>query len=140
MKKFKTLFITTLLATATSSLVYANTPEQQFQQGVEAAEQGIPEAQYNLGLMYYNGQGVKQDYQQAEKLFQQAAEQGIAQAQYNLGVMYNNGRGVKQDYQQAVKWYQQAAEQGIAEAQYNLGLMYYNGQGVKQDYQQAEKL
>ncbi|MDA0238165.1 MAG: hypothetical protein O3B03_06590, partial [Proteobacteria bacterium] len=30
-----------------------------------AAEQGNAKAQYNLGLMYDNGQGVPQDYQEA---------------------------------------------------------------------------
>jgi TPR repeat protein len=28
----------------------------------KAAEQGLSEAQYNLGVMYANGEGVAQDY------------------------------------------------------------------------------
>ena len=35
----------------------------------KAAEQGAASAQLNLGLMYYNGQGVTQDYVQAHKWF-----------------------------------------------------------------------
>jgi len=55
--------------------------------------------------MYYNGQGVPQDYVQAVKWYRLAAEQGVANAQVNLGVMYVNGQGVPRDYVQAVKWY-----------------------------------
>ena len=63
-----------------------------------AAEQGDATAQYNLGIMYDNGQGVPQDYKEAIKWYRLAAEQGNAKAQYNLGAMYDNGEGVPQDY------------------------------------------
>ena len=113
------------------------------------AEQGLPEAQVNLGLMYDRGQGVPQDYAEALKWYRKAAEQGNAkavkwcrkaaeqgnaEAQYNLGIMYDKRLGVPQDYAEAVKWYRKAAEQGFAEAQTNLGIMYYTGQGVPKDY------
>jgi hypothetical protein len=101
------------------------------------AQQGDAYAQYNLGLMYFNGQGVPQDYGQAMQWYRQAAEQGFAQAQHNLGFMYANGQGVPQDYGQAVQWYRRAAEQGHAGAQVNLGTMFLLGQGVPQDYGQA---
>ena len=73
------------------------------------AEQGIAEAQYNLGVMYESGNGVVQDYAEAVKWYRLAAEQGYAVAQYNLGLMYDNGDGVVQDYAEAVKWYRLAA-------------------------------
>ena len=97
------------------------------------AEQGDAYAQYNLGLMYDNGQGVLQDDKEAVKWYTKAAEQGYADAQYNVGVMYANGRGVLQDDKEAVKWYTKAAEQGDADAQLNLGVMYAKGRGVLQD-------
>jgi uncharacterized protein len=56
-----------------------------------AAEQGYAEAQYNLGVMYGNGNGVVQDYAEAVKWYRLAAEQGNAKAQNNLGVMYEYG-------------------------------------------------
>ena len=52
------------------------------------AEQGYAKAQYNLGVMYYNGYGVPQDYKEAARFYTLAAEQGDADAQYNLGLMY----------------------------------------------------
>ena len=58
-----------------------------------------------LGVMYANGQGVKQDYAKAVELYQKAAEQGDASAQYNLGIMYKNGLGVKQNYTKAKEYF-----------------------------------
>ncbi|SIN72081.1 Sel1 repeat-containing protein [Sulfurivirga caldicuralii] len=43
----------------------------------EAAEQGHAEAQYKLGLMYDNGQGVRQDKSKAKMLFGQACDNGF---------------------------------------------------------------
>ena len=60
----------------------------------QAAEQGVVEAQYNLGFMYVKGQGVAQDYKTAIKWYSQAAEQGDAKAQYILGLTYGLGKGV----------------------------------------------
>ena len=74
-----------------------------------AAEQGYAVAQNNLGQMYDNGQGVRQDYQEALKWYRRAAEQGIASAQNNLGLMYENGRGVRRDFIRAHMWYTVAA-------------------------------
>ena len=82
----------------------------------QAVEQGDAQAQYNLGVCYYEGQGVPQDYVEAVKLYRKAAEQGYALAQYNLGVCYYNGRGVPQNYTEAVKCFRKAAEQGDAVA------------------------
>ncbi len=98
------------------------------------AERGDVKAQFILGVMYANGQGVPQDYAEAVKWYRKAAEQGNAEAQHDLGLMYGEGLGVPQDYARAVKWYRKAAEQGYAYAQSNLGVMYGIGQGVPQDY------
>jgi uncharacterized protein len=98
-----------------------------------SAEQGYAAAQFELALMYSNGEGVLQDYKEAAKWYRLSAEQGIAEAQFNLALMYDNGRGVLQDYKEAAKWYRLSAEQGTANAQANLGVMYSKGQGVPQD-------
>ena len=96
-------------------------------QTLEAATQGDALAQYNLGLMYANGQGVAQSYAKAFEWYSKAANQGLAPAQYNLGVMYANGQGVAQSYAKAFEWYSKAAAQGNASGQHNLGGMYYGG-------------
>ena len=98
-----------------------------------AAESGDAEAQYNLGNVYYLGEGTPKDYTEAAKWYRLAAEQGNATAQNNLGVMYDEGEALPQDDREAVKWYRKAAEQGNATAQYNLGVMYDLGEGVPKD-------
>ncbi len=104
---------------------------------LEAAERGMPKAQFSLGVMYSNGCGVPQDYSKAVHWYREAAEQEMPKAQFNLGVMYFTGRGVQQDYAKAAHWYRKAAEQGHAGAQFNLGVMYSEGRGVPQDYSEA---
>ena len=103
------------------------------------AEQGVADAQFNLGVMYTFGFGVPQDYAEAMKWYRLAAQQGQASAQNNLALMYENGYGVPQDYAKAVKWYRLAAEQGVVQAQFNLGVAYAKGQGIPPDFVQAHK-
>ena len=71
----------------------------------------------NLGLLYQEGYGVEQDWQQAAELFRQAAEQGDDAAQFNLGLSYAQGEGVPQDYDEAAKWWKRAAKQDNKDAQ-----------------------
>lgn len=101
------------------------------------AEQGDAAAQFNIGVMYYIGQGVPQNYAQALKWYRMAANQGDATAQFNIGLMYAKSQGVPQNYAQALIWYRMAADQGDASAQLNLALMYAKGRGVPQNYVRA---
>jgi TPR repeat protein len=103
------------------------------------AEQGEATAQVGLGWMYNNGQGVPQDYAQAQYWYEKAATQGNQQAQVNLGTFYNLGHGVPQDYLKALVLFRLAADQGNALAQVKLGAMYEDGKGVLQDLAQAYK-
>ncbi len=101
------------------------------------AEQGKAEAQRQLASMYYKGQGVSRDYDQACAWYRKAADQGDALAQSNLGYLYAMGQGVRQDYREAAAWYWRAAIQGDAVAQYRLGVLFEKGQGVAQSEVQA---
>ena len=120
------------LALCTTSALAADFNETQ-----KLAEQGDARAQFNLAIMYENGDGVPQDNQKAVEWYRKAAEQGHANAQLNLGFMYEKSYGVPQDKQKAVEWYRKAAEQGHATAQYNLAIMYKKGEGVPQDKKKA---
>jgi TPR repeat protein len=99
------------------------------------ADQGLAVGQFNLGLMYDNGQGVPRNYAEAMKWYRLAADQERADAQYQLGHLYYQ----QADYTEAVKWFQLAADQGRPDAQSNLGAMYAEGEGVPQDLVQALK-
>ncbi len=77
------------------------------------AEQGDAAAQFNLGLMYYDGQGVPQDFREARRWFQRSADQGYEKAQLNLGAMYGSGKGLRRpDYVQAYVWLSLCAAAG----------------------------
>ncbi len=99
----------------------------------KAAAQGHAKAQFNLGWMYADGEGVPKDAVKAVEWFQKAAAQGDAEAQFYLGWSYDRGKGVPQDEKQAVEWFQKAAAQGHAKAQFSLGGMYAQGKGVPKD-------
>ena len=101
------------------------------------AEEGDARAQYYLGIMHANGEGVPENDRQAAYWFQKSARQGNSQSQYHLGAMYANGEGVPEDDPQAVYWFRKSAKQGDARAQFNLGVMYEFGEGVPEDDRQA---
>jgi uncharacterized protein len=104
-----------------------------------AGDQGSVDAQFFLGKMYTDGQGVAQNDTEASHWFRRAADQGDAVSQYSLGFNYANGRGVPRNEAEAVRWYRMAADQGLAGAQLNLGVMYANGRGVPQNHVEAYK-
>lgn len=76
------------------------------------ANQGDAVAQFNLGMMYYNGEGVHQDYAKAVEWYTKSANQGDAKAQNNLGGMYVKGQGVRQNYRTAKEWFGKACDNG----------------------------
>jgi TPR repeat protein len=69
------------------------------------AESGNLDAQINLANMYFDGNGVPQDYREGVKWYQLAADKGSADAQIALGFLYEYGDAVRQDYVQAYKWF-----------------------------------
>ena len=105
------------------------------------AEAGIADAQFLLGLMHANGQGVEQNFYRAGKLYRAAGDQGHAGAQVNLGSLFENcyGNGPCNSVE-AANWYRRAADQGDAIAQYNLGVMYGIGVGVVEDEWTSRRL
>jgi len=112
------------------------TPEEkaaQSQPEYEAASDGDPQSQFEMGQKYDIGDGVPEDLTGAVEWNRKAAEQGDADAHCEVGEAYRDGVGVPEDYTEAVKWYRKAAEQGHAGAQYNLGRMYFEGEGVPED-------
>jgi len=104
-----------------------------------AAAQGNAKAQFYLGDIYRDGEGVVPDDAEAVKWYKLSAAQGHASAQLDLGNMYTKGHGVVEDFAEAMKWYKLAAEQGHAGALSNLALMYEYGQGVDQDYVRSHR-
>ena len=68
------------------------------------AEQGDATAQFDVGVRYALGDGVRQDYAESARWFTMAAEQGHVAAESSLGAYYWSGTGVPKDLSKAYFW------------------------------------
>ena len=103
------------------------------------ADNGVAEAQNNLGFLFQNGFGVRRNYNTAIKWYQSAADQGLAEAEHNLGILNYRGHGVAQSYPIARRWFNKSAEKGLRDSHYMLGLMFYKGEGVQISLERASR-
>ena len=103
----------------------------------ESAEMGDLNAQAQLGVMYYWGQGAPQDWAEAQIWLRKASERGHMDAQAKLGAMCFLGQGGPRNLEESIKWFRLAAVQGEPYAQGCMGVMYAVGEGVPKDLIQA---
>ena len=108
-----------------------------YEENIKKANEGDMVAQTEIGICYYNGNGVAKDLKMAFSWIMKAAEQGYPRAQKNAGNCYLNGYGVEKDSAKAVFWYRKAAEQGDDFAQHNLANFYKEGKAIEKDLSQA---
>lgn len=105
------------------------------------ANSGNTLAQYRLGMLHYQGDGVPEDEKQAVFWWKKAASQGHVESMFQLGSAYLFGvqaaRTVADPDREAASWYFQAASAGHAEAQYHLGLLFLAGKGVIESHTEA---
>ena len=98
------------------------------------AEQGDPDAQALLGVIYSEGVGVApEDAALAAHWYQKSAEQGHLEAQLILGGMYLEGQGVAPDSAEGIRWIEKAANRHSGPAQLVLGSVYILGKGVEKN-------
>jgi len=98
------------------------------------ANEGNPEAQRDIGIMYQYGTGVPRDKTEAMRWYLRAAAQGDYLAQNWVSTMYYFGEsGVARDRIEAMKWQRIMAIEGHGDGQYSLGVYYENGDGVPQN-------
>ncbi|MCH5172804.1 MAG: sel1 repeat family protein [Bacteroidales bacterium] len=81
-----------------------------------SAESGSKEAQFELGMRYYDGNGMPQNMSTAFQYLKPLAEAGYVKAYFPVAEMYHRGQGVAKDRNAAEKWYQKAADAGNAKA------------------------
>lgn len=150
------LLVLSFLLLSLISVALAGDPEQDFQRGMAAIEMGNParayalwlplaeaghaSAQFGLSMIFMDGAGVEQDFDEATYWLFKAADQNFAPAQYHLGRAYEQGISVKPDMQRAIHWWSLAAKQGLGTAQYRLARVYWDGEGVAADRQKARRL
>jgi len=128
-----------LILILTTLLAFQSAAASEFDEMKALADQGDADAQFYLGNVYLNGEGLQENVVEAVKWYRKAADQGYVKAQFNLAQAYFIGKGVPKNVAEAVKWYRKAAEQGDANAQYNLALCYNNGEGVPKNIAESVK-
>ena len=104
---------------------------------LQAAEAGNPQAELQLGLLYYQGLGVEQDREAALYWLYQSAKGGNRYAQFRLGQMYEKGEGAPVNYKHAAYWYGLAIESGESLAEVALAELYLDGRGVERNRMRA---
>ncbi len=95
-------------------------PQEAFKWYKKAADQGEVRALFNLGRLYYNGEGTPKNETLANEMFNKAfnqakpmAEQGNSSAMWVLGFSYGLGvGGVSEDEKQMVYWWEKGADYG----------------------------
>ncbi len=78
----------------------------------KACDDGYAQGCFNLGYMYYQGEGVPVDFKKAGGLYSKACDGGDAQGCILLGGMYVVGEGVPVDYDKALKLFKKTCELG----------------------------
>ncbi|WVM92675.1 tetratricopeptide repeat protein [Halopseudomonas pachastrellae] len=101
-----------------------------------AAEQGHAAAQFNLALMYDEGEGVPVDDLKAIDWYQRRQSLAMPMRSTTWPSCMTRAR-VCRSTTRAAEYYLKAAEQGHADAQYNLALLYDHGEGVALDDREA---
>ncbi len=96
-------------------------------------------AQYRLGSLYENGNGVDKDLESAKLWYERAAEAGNRMAMHNLAALYAGGQLGKQEFESAAKWFEEAGSRGMTDSQFNLGMLYARGLGVPQSLEDSFK-
>lgn len=102
------------------------------------AENGNPEAQYNVGWMYLNGYGLAMNDSLALQWWQRASEQGYIDASFSIAMLYSLGEGqVKKDMGKAIDYYLIAVEDGHEDANMIIrSMLARNDQAIKQRKQE----
>lgn len=119
--------------------------------GLKAAKQDFAQAQYLVGYLYANGQGVTKNLANAivwwkkyanhendtELMKQDDFKFCVANAQLFLGYCSIKGEEVEKDPSEAFVWMNKAAKNGNIDAMWNVGLLYHDGIGVSKDLSKA---
>lgn len=119
---------------------YGKTVEQDYKKALKIylmIEKYSDDACCQIGKIYKNGLGIKENTNLALEWFEKAVSKHNLNAYYEIGDMYLNGIGVSKDYEEALKWFNLSIDYPMSK--YSIGNMYYNGIGVKPNKKEAIK-
>ena len=109
----------------------------------EAAIKGYDVAEFSTGYLYYNGDGIKQDYYEAVNWFQKASNHDYNMSFYYLGLCYLEGKGVSEkNVDKAIELFEESGKLGYIDAYLKLGDLYFkdiNRISDKFDFEKATK-
>lgn len=147
------IVLLTLILLVLPSQARSDDDQSIFFAATSLAEKGDSIAQFYVGIRYYNGKGVSQNYAEAFKWFLKASEPDIRctylskdyadyektsiDAKYYLGTMYFKGQGVSQNYAEAIKWYKRAtlgSNFSCIISEYALGCIYLKQEDYGNSY------
>ncbi len=95
-----------------------------FKTCLRAAKLNLSDAQFNVGVMFEEGIGTTQNFQESIFWYAKAAENGNKYALNNLGDIYFNGRGVPEDKDKAEYFFRVASDRGSSLADFNLAIIH----------------
>lgn len=156
MNRMKFILLTAIITlSSTSFSLKATEPDVDYDRGIQlldagqykdalkafgrSAKKGNLDAEYQIGIMFLEGQGINPNPEDAAYWFRKAAQNGHAASQFEIGYCFLNGTGVQKDERMAGEWFWRAAEQGDPDAALLVARMYRNGTGMKQDTEMARK-
>ena len=131
------LVIFLLLTTGLMSAQTRNAPRCELQQLAINAALGDAGAQYDLGVEFFRGVDVPQDFAKSAALWRMASKAGVLSSFNNLGYLTYYGKGVKEDHAEGLRLWRVAAEKGFAESQVHIAEAYSDGRFLKQDFVEA---
>ncbi|WP_087018292.1 tetratricopeptide repeat protein [Thaumasiovibrio subtropicus] len=98
------------------------------------ARQGETEAQYALGMMFKEGNGIAQCDASAAIWIRRAATSGLGDAQSTLASLIEEGLTYDDTpWSESITWYKKAAEQGIPDALVRMAEHYNTGEYIAED-------
>ena len=98
------------------------------------AANGDTKANYNLGIMFREGLGVKKDDVQSLTHFIEAAENGHMLGNYAVGRAFLTGKGSDIDAKAAIHYLTEAALFGHAISPVEIGHLYFQGALIEKDF------
>ncbi|MDN5357113.1 MAG: tetratricopeptide repeat protein [Candidatus Methanomethylophilaceae archaeon] len=107
---------------------------------LSSAEDGSPEAQYQLAMLYIEGEEVPQDYSLAEKWLRRAAGKNYLPANRELGILIASGSVKGRTETEAYDLLRGPVDRMDPRSLYYLALMYETGNCITRDLVSAIRL
>ncbi|GAB5367566.1 hypothetical protein AAMO2058_001241400 [Amorphochlora amoebiformis] len=99
----------------------------------KAANAGHLDAEYSMGCLHLEGNGVERDDRKALEYLLRSANKGHTQALFVLGDVLMRGKGVPRDEKKGIGFILQAAVLGNPTAEFAIGSLHATGKGLVRD-------